>query len=119
MTYGIIQEHGGAIEAISRPGEGTCFHLEFPVVRKSSERVISLQREISEPSSDNSGVMHSRLDRTGAAKARILIVDDEIEIRETSDLCSPRKVTKWNSRRMPPRAIRKWNREPGIWCCSI
>ncbi len=34
VTYGIIQEHGGAIEAISRPGEGTCFHLEFPVVRK-------------------------------------------------------------------------------------
>ena len=35
VTYGIIQEHGGAIEAISRPGEGTCFHLEFPVVRKA------------------------------------------------------------------------------------
>ena len=30
VTYGIIQEHGGAIEAISRPGEGTCFRLEFP-----------------------------------------------------------------------------------------
>jgi len=35
VTYGIIQEHGGAIEAISKPGEGTCFHLEFPVVRKA------------------------------------------------------------------------------------
>jgi hypothetical protein len=35
VTYGIIQEHGGAIEAISKPGEGTCFHLEFPVVRKT------------------------------------------------------------------------------------
>ena len=35
VTYGIIQEHGGAIEAVSRPGEGTCFHLEFPVVRKA------------------------------------------------------------------------------------
>jgi PAS domain S-box-containing protein len=34
VTYGIIQEHGGAIEAISKPGEGTCFHMEFPVVRK-------------------------------------------------------------------------------------
>src|SRR5207249_4363995 len=30
VTYGIIQEHGGAIEAVSKPGEGTCFHLEFP-----------------------------------------------------------------------------------------
>jgi PAS domain S-box-containing protein len=35
VTYGIIQEHGGAIEAISRPGEGTRFHLEFPAVRKA------------------------------------------------------------------------------------
>jgi len=34
VTYGIIQEHGGAIEAVSKPGEGTCFHLEFPVVGK-------------------------------------------------------------------------------------
>jgi signal transduction histidine kinase len=32
VTYGIIQEHGGAIEAISKPGEGTCFHLEFPAI---------------------------------------------------------------------------------------
>jgi two-component system NtrC family sensor kinase len=34
VTYGIIQEHGAAIEAISRPGEGTCFHLEFPAINK-------------------------------------------------------------------------------------
>ena len=36
VTYGIIQEHGGAIEAISKPGEGTCFRLEFPAVRKAA-----------------------------------------------------------------------------------
>jgi hypothetical protein len=35
VTYGIIQEHGGAIEAVSRPGEGTCFHLAFPGIRKA------------------------------------------------------------------------------------
>jgi signal transduction histidine kinase len=35
VTYGIIQEHGGSIEAISRPGEGTCFQLAFPSVRKT------------------------------------------------------------------------------------
>ncbi|MES1262612.1 MAG: ATP-binding protein, partial [Acidobacteriota bacterium] len=35
VTYGIIQEHGGAIEAFSKPGEGTCFHLEFPAIRKA------------------------------------------------------------------------------------
>ncbi len=30
VTYGIVHEHGGAIEVLSRPGGGTCFHLEFP-----------------------------------------------------------------------------------------
>lgn len=33
VTYGIVREHGGTIEAESLPGAGTCFHLDFPVVR--------------------------------------------------------------------------------------
>ena len=32
VTYGIIQEHGGAIKVFSRPGGGTRFRLEFPSV---------------------------------------------------------------------------------------
>jgi signal transduction histidine kinase len=35
VTYGIIQEHGAMIEALSRPGGGTCFRLQFPAVRKA------------------------------------------------------------------------------------
>jgi two-component system NtrC family sensor kinase len=35
VTYGIMQEHGASIEAISRPGEGTRFHLEFPSICKA------------------------------------------------------------------------------------
>ncbi|MBM3744292.1 MAG: PAS domain S-box protein [Acidobacteria bacterium] len=34
VTYGIVREHGGRIEASSRPGEGTRFWLEFPPARK-------------------------------------------------------------------------------------
>ena len=34
VTYGIIHEHGGAIEVTSRPGEGASFHLQFPLVHK-------------------------------------------------------------------------------------
>ena len=34
VTYGIVREHGGAIEVESRPGQGTRFHLEFPLARK-------------------------------------------------------------------------------------
>ena len=34
VTYGIVQEHGGSIEARSQIGQGTTFVLEFPLVRK-------------------------------------------------------------------------------------
>ncbi|MFN7920729.1 MAG: ATP-binding protein [Bryobacteraceae bacterium] len=34
VTYGIVREHGGTIEAASEPGRGTTFRLEFPLVRK-------------------------------------------------------------------------------------
>ncbi len=35
VTYGIIQEHAGKIRVESRPGEGTTFTLDFPLVRKA------------------------------------------------------------------------------------
>jgi signal transduction histidine kinase len=35
VSYGIMQEHNGAIEVFQRPGGGTRFHLEFPGVRKT------------------------------------------------------------------------------------
>jgi two-component system, NtrC family, sensor kinase len=34
VSYGIVQEHGGSISVESKPGIGTSFRLEFPVVRK-------------------------------------------------------------------------------------
>jgi two-component system, NtrC family, sensor kinase len=38
VTYGIIQEHGGAIKVFSQPGGGTRFHLEFPSVTAKSRK---------------------------------------------------------------------------------
>lgn len=43
VTYGIMQEHGGTIEASSRPGGGTCFHLELPWA-KAARRAHAAQR---------------------------------------------------------------------------
>jgi signal transduction histidine kinase len=34
VSYGIVQEHGGNISVESRPGVGTSFKLELPLVRK-------------------------------------------------------------------------------------
>jgi PAS domain S-box-containing protein len=34
VTYGIVREHGGHIEADSQPGEGSTFSLDFPLLRK-------------------------------------------------------------------------------------
>jgi signal transduction histidine kinase len=34
VSYGIIQEHGGSISVESKPGVGTSFRLELPLVRK-------------------------------------------------------------------------------------
>jgi PAS domain S-box-containing protein len=35
VTYGIIQEHAGKIRVDSKPGRGTTFIMEFPMVRKA------------------------------------------------------------------------------------
>jgi two-component system, NtrC family, sensor kinase len=35
VTYGIIQEHAGQIRVESRPGDGTTFTLDFPLIRKA------------------------------------------------------------------------------------
>ncbi len=35
VTYGIMQEHGGAIEVESAPGTGTRFRLDFPAIRRA------------------------------------------------------------------------------------
>ena len=42
VTYGIIQEHAGKISVESIPGEGTTFHLEFPVIHTKAERVVNV-----------------------------------------------------------------------------
>ncbi|MBV9436996.1 MAG: GAF domain-containing protein, partial [Acidobacteria bacterium] len=35
VSYGIIQEHAGKIQVSSRPGQGTTFALDFPMLRKA------------------------------------------------------------------------------------
>ena len=37
ITRGIVQEHGGWIEAESEPGKGTCFSVYLPVSAETAE----------------------------------------------------------------------------------
>jgi two-component system NtrC family sensor kinase len=41
VTYGIVQEHSGTIEAFSEVGNGTTFSLSFPVASKQRQRAVS------------------------------------------------------------------------------
>lgn len=40
VTYGIVQEHGGTIEAFSETGNGATFMLSFPVAEKVRQRAV-------------------------------------------------------------------------------
>lgn len=40
VSYGIVQEHSGTIEADSEVGRGTTFKLEFPIAEKRRQRAV-------------------------------------------------------------------------------
>ncbi|MFB6248729.1 MAG: response regulator [Salinibacter sp.] len=64
-SYGIIQEHGGDVDVVSEPGEGTAFTLSFPLADGSAP-------DPEESASTPSGP-------TGTV--RVLVVDDEEMVR--------------------------------------
>ncbi|MEO6589778.1 MAG: ATP-binding protein [Pyrinomonadaceae bacterium] len=41
VSYGIVQEHAGTIEAASEIGKGTTFQLTFPIAHKQKQRAVS------------------------------------------------------------------------------
>ena len=44
VTYGVVQEHQGAIECDSHPGQGTCFTLRLPLATSSRTRAVEAVR---------------------------------------------------------------------------
>ncbi|MGA2053654.1 MAG: PAS domain S-box protein, partial [Opitutales bacterium] len=45
VVHGIMQSHGGAITVYSQPGEGTVFHLYFPVTADTSRGTAAMVEE--------------------------------------------------------------------------
>jgi len=41
VSYGIIREHGGSIEAVNRPGGGARFLLEFPLAKTAQRKPVN------------------------------------------------------------------------------
>ncbi len=66
-AHSIVQSHGGRIEIKSRVGHGTCFYIYLPASEYAAETV---QRVVDLPPISGSG--------------RILVMDDEEDIREVT-----------------------------------
>ncbi len=66
MVYGIVKNHQGFISVESTVGEGTTFHLYFPLSEKRRMQIHSKENP----------------DVIGAMKGTILVIDDEPFIRE-------------------------------------
>ncbi|HYE31802.1 MAG TPA: ATP-binding protein [Methylomirabilota bacterium] len=67
LSYGIIQEHGGSIRALSKPGEGATFIIELPVTP------VALETERPAQSAPKPSLK-------SAVTRRLLAIDDEEHI---------------------------------------
>ncbi len=72
LCYGIIQEHGGTIQAISPPGQGATFLIELPAAQNPAAASETAPQPAESEAADPS---------EGAGK-RVLVIDDEAPILE-------------------------------------
>ncbi|MBM4015100.1 MAG: response regulator [Planctomycetes bacterium] len=67
LSYGIVREHGGTLTVSSRPGEGSTFRIDLPVVAQPS---------------GSAALVKATGEVAPIARSRILVVDDEPIILE-------------------------------------
>jgi len=74
-VHGIVQAHGGAILLKTSPGQGCCFRIVLPAKPRLRPRIEARAGGL---------VAHER------GEGRVLVVDDEIAVRELSTYCLQR-----------------------------
>jgi len=75
LSYGLVQANGGQIEVESREGIGSRFTVSFPAAREGTPVAVPAPRNVSQVSDD---VLVSNT----SEKRKILVVDDENDVRE-------------------------------------
>ena len=71
MAYGIVKQHEGWIQVISRVGEGTCFIIFVPAEKNAGEAEAAVKPIVN-------------LETYRGAKERILLIEDEAQVLEFS-----------------------------------
>ncbi len=70
IVYGIIKQHGGYIECVSRPGKGTSFNIYLPLIQKRSAEMHQFKQLVAK----------------GGMETVLLTEDDETVRRLTSSM---------------------------------
>jgi PAS domain S-box-containing protein len=97
VVHGIVKSHHGHITLYSEPGKGTNFHVYLPV--SEEERATSPATLLPQPPSTGSG-------------ERILVVDDEEQIRDLADRILSQNGYRVTSFANPEEALRAFEQQP-------
>ena len=96
-VYGIVKQHQGWIEVQSRLGEGSTFHIFFPVSDRTAARLPEAHEQVPK--------------RTGTET--ILIAEDEPSLREMVSEALTLQGYRILTADSGPAALETWKREPG------
>ncbi len=73
VVYGIVRNHGGYVDVLTKPGQGTEIIVYLPVSRQKEEEILAVTSKFTEYKRDKTKIK---------GHETILLVDDEEEVRK-------------------------------------